>query len=97
MSNLSQYIIENNIIMQYIGDAEIEIIPEEITGINEMAFNGATVKKVVLPKSMKRIDRKSFCYCHNLEEIVIPEGVTVISESAFSGCSEPFGCHDANL
>lgn len=69
------------------------IIPETYKGlpvaaIGPQAFNSCqTVKKVVIPTSVKEIWTHAFNNCRNLEDINIPSGVTGIGYYAFSGCT----------
>ncbi len=44
------------------------------------------VRRVTLPKGLKRIGAYSFSGCGQLQSIQIPEGVTEIGERAFQGC-----------
>lgn len=59
--------------------------------IEQGAFSGLSIKKVVLPtpgdKETYTIPNKCFENCTQLEEVVIPDGVTSIGSEAFSGCS----------
>ena len=44
------------------------------------------LRRVTLPKGLKRIGAYSFSGCGQLQSIQIPEGVTEIGERAFQGC-----------
>ncbi len=41
---------------------------------------------VVIPDTVKTIDRMAFYYCNNMTNVVIPESVTSIGDMAFSYC-----------
>ncbi len=50
-------------------------------------FNSCnSLKKVVLPSTLKSMDSYTFYQCANLEEVVIPEGLTNIGHQAFYEC-----------
>jgi len=61
--------------------------PAGITEIGESAF--AFCEKldtyIIIPDSVKTIDRKTFANCRNLPGITIPASVTVVGEYAFHG------------
>ena len=73
-------------------DTELEI-PEEykgkpVVGIRGEVFaNVKTLRKVVLPDTIKEIRGQAFQYASNLEEINIPEGIPEIKGETFEGCS----------
>ena len=51
-------------------------IPEGVLTIKEEAFRkNHSLKRVILPKSLKRIGSNAFYDCSELKEISIPEGV----------------------
>lgn len=64
-------------------------IPQGVTYIGEQAFYGCKgLKKVVLPDSLQKIERKAFEFCTGLEgDLDIPALVTEISWGTFRGCS----------
>ena len=45
------------------------------------------MKKVVVGKNLRKIERGAFYNCKNLNDVVLNEGVRVIGESAFESCS----------
>ena len=62
-------------------------IPEGVLAIEEEAFQkNNSLKRVILPKSLKRIGRFAFDACSELEEISIPEGVEVLEDGIFAYC-----------
>ena len=64
------------------------IIPEGVTSISYLAFDGCTsLESIVIPDTVTSIDAYSFRHCTSLKNIEIPEGVTSIGFSAFEGCA----------
>jgi hypothetical protein len=59
----------------------LEIIPERAF------FRCKSLKKVVIPKSVRVIESEAFAFCEALEEVVF-EGDTKVDESAFKYCGE---------
>lgn len=64
-------------------------IPQGVTYIGKRAFYGCKgLKKIVLPDSLQKIERKAFEFCTGLEgDLDIPALVTEISWGTFQGCS----------
>ncbi|MDE6697614.1 MAG: leucine-rich repeat domain-containing protein [Muribaculaceae bacterium] len=59
-----------------------------ITEIPDYAFLGcATLKKVILPKGIKKIGFQAFSECESLESINFPSSLEDISSNAFTYCS----------
>jgi len=51
-------------------------------------FQGCrNLKKILLPSTLKVIEKHAFLRCSNLTEINLPDNLTSIGEEAFSGCS----------
>lgn len=82
---------ELSLIACYNENEEI-IIPSYVDGkkvtiIDYSSFNGIdTLKKVVIPGTVKIIKQAVFSGCVNLEEIIIEEGVEEIQNGAFEYC-----------
>ena len=73
------------------GQDEI-IVPNTIAGypvteIGENAFATVDCKKIVLPDTVKSIERGAFSLCDNLEEIDLGKSLTYITSMAFNNCS----------
>ena len=62
------------------------IIPNTVTTIGGGAFEGTTLKSIVIPEGVTLIDNSAFSLCSSLTSINIPNSVTSIGGGAFSGC-----------
>ncbi len=62
----------------------------DIIGIAENAFEGYTVKSVIISNGVQFIDWFAFYNCSSLASITIPASVTKIGHSAFDGTSQAF-------
>lgn len=59
-----------------------------ITGISDQAFrNNTTIEKIILPKTIEKINNFAFQNCTKLKEIVFSEGLKIIGDSSFWGTS----------
>lgn len=62
-------------------------LPDTVEIIGNGAFADSSIKKMVLPASLKTIGDAAFIRCAMLEEVVFNEGLEKIDQSAFSECS----------
>lgn len=63
-------------------------IPEGIESIGEYAFNSAKgIKIVILPSTLKTLERCAFFECVDLEKVVFKSDIAEIPEYAFAYCS----------
>ncbi len=74
------------------GMGENVAIPREyngkpVTEISSVGYPQKTLKKVIIPDTVKLIGQKAFEGCTALKEIVIPDSVEGIGQSAFYGCT----------
>ena len=81
-------------ITRYNGDDEIVVIPEKIKGkqvisVSEYAFaNNHTLKRLKIPDTISKIEKRSFQNCVELLIFVSGDELMIIDEYAFSGCSK---------
>ena len=65
---------------------ENTVIPNSVTCIGESAFSNLSLKEIVIPNGVTRIDVWGFSGCQFLNSVTIPYTVTSIGNEAFSGC-----------
>ena len=60
----------------------------EVIGVAEEAFmDESGIKEVVLPDSVKYLERAAFMNCADLETIALPDGIGIINYDCFSNCT----------
>jgi hypothetical protein len=86
MNTPEDFVIEGTTLVRYTGKDPVAVVPEGITCIGDHAFCFVreTLRKVVLPESVMRIEWEAFNNCKLLEEINIPESVSFIGQGAFT-------------
>ena len=82
----------NLMLVAYEGDADEVYIPANSKGyaverIGEYAFDGARMRKVTIPESVKMISAFAFNNCANIQRIDIPNSVRFIDGNPFTGCA----------
>jgi hypothetical protein len=81
------FLIEDDVLIKYLGTSKYIEIPNEVTCIGVGAFwNNLFIKEVVIPKSVVTIKGDAFVYCENLEKVNIPSQVSSIGDNPFAGC-----------
>ena len=81
------FIVINNILVKYIGNEKIAKVPDGIVTIGAAAFeNCKSVTEVILPPSVKTIDKYAFFGCISLKSINIPDDAIYLGEHAFEYC-----------
>ena len=78
--------IVNGTLIKYSGRSKKIVLPEGITDIGNLAFEGSYCQEVVLPKTILSIGPQAFMYSA-LQTLSIPEGLTHIGMRAFYGSS----------
>ena len=102
-SVITPEIVEIDGIQYYIFNGEVHVvsvfdyvteavIPETIEGypVTDIidAFRNSSVEKVVLPKTVTKIQEYAFEGCKNLKTVEMSDGVTNIGYSAFMNCEK---------
>ena len=84
---MSDFVVDNGILLKYIGKDDKVIIPEGVSIIGERTFNDNKIlSSVVIPDSVKIIEKRAFSNCAYLDNIIIPKNVVRIKNNAFSHC-----------
>ena len=84
---VGDFTVEGDVLVKYTGAEENLTVLSGVTSIGKEAFAGNnTLKKVILPDTVRKIDFAAFEDCKELIQVVVPQGVREIGSSAFSGC-----------
>jgi len=86
-NSLSDFMITDNILVKYIGNAKSIRIPDGVSIIGELAFKDKTeIEKIDFPNTIIEIKESAFERCLNLPYIILPMNVIKIGKKAFSRC-----------
>lgn len=90
-NQLVDFIVENGVLVRYVGDDDTVVIPDNVEEIGSFVFNEkSTIKSITIPSSVRKIGKYAMANCTSLKSIIIPESVIEIEECAFqfSGIEE---------
>lgn len=87
IDNQGDFLIINNILVAYIGRGPEVVIPHGVEHINGNAFEFSSVRKIIIPDTVRSVGDWAFNACGSLEEIKLPNTIRSIGESAFFGCN----------
>ena len=93
MSNINDFIVENGVLIKYVGEEENVIIPDGVKKIGDECFVGTTVKRVTIPESVNEIGDYAFVtdewsHQNHIESIEIPKSVKNIGVSICAGVKD---------
>ena len=83
---MSDFIIENGILIRYTGKSKVVVIPKGVTIIGNKAFIGQEITKVIIPEGVTTIGERAFYECVHLTEVILPESARFIERRAFGYC-----------
>lgn len=87
MSDLKNFIIENDTLIRCRGGGGTVTVPESVTAIGKGAFADLVdLTAVRLPDGLRTVGEYAFSGCTGLGEVNLPEGVEEIGTGAFTGC-----------
>lgn len=66
------------------------LLPNVLQRIDDEAFAGNSVERVIVPESLRIINDRAFANCKNLQYINLPDSLTYIAPDAFEGCDNLF-------
>lgn len=81
------FIINDSVLIKYVGTAPIVVIPKDVKIIGEDAFKDKTqITKIVFPDGLEKIGNCSFERCINISNLVFPDSLRHIDNRAFMRC-----------
>lgn len=85
---MSDFQIENGVLVKYKGKAVDVTIPDSVSSIGEEAFSWcSSLTSITIPDSVSSIGDRAFNECSSLTNITIPDSVSAIGYFAFFWCS----------
>lgn len=88
MSNVKDFVIENGVLKQYVGNGGDVVIPDDVYEIGRSAFSGCReLTSVTFPNRLITIRMSAFQGCKGLTSITLPENVNYVEDWAFEGCT----------
>jgi len=86
--HLSDMKIKDGVLVKYDGPGGDVVIPEGVTEIDELAFDGCkSLTSVTIPEGVTTIGKQAFSRCASLISVTIPDSVMKIGEWAFEHCA----------
>lgn len=87
--DLSNYIIENDVLKRYKGKASIVNIPEGVKGISDRAFcQNNDIVEIYMPDSLQWIGSYVFESCLNLSKVCLKNPDVRLEEDPFCDCNK---------
>ncbi len=89
MNITGDFIIENDVLIKYVGTGSSVAIPQGVREIGQEAFSRhRTLVKVEIPDSVETIGDGAFSDCHKLWRIGFPAGLKRLGSGALRNCEE---------
>ncbi len=86
-SSDSDFLVEKDKIIKYLGRAKNVVIPDGIKIIGEFAFKDKTaIEKISFPDSVRIIEESAFERCLNVSYLILPQSLKIIKKKAFNRC-----------
>ena len=84
MNNKNKFVIENGVLIKYLGAGIEEAFLDEPISIKD---DTGEITSVIIPEGVTSIGEGTFCGCDSLTSVIIPEGVTEIGGLTFRKCT----------
>lgn len=81
---MSDFVIENGVLKEYIGNATVVTIPEGVTSIGNCVFTSyEDLVEIIIPEGVTSIGDSVFDGCKNLRKITLPQSLSSIGNFNF--------------
>ena len=82
----NDFLIEDGVLVEYLGSDDDVIIPKGVKCIGENAFEGSDLRSVVIPEGVVKIKSCAFYMCDSLRLVKFPGSIQKVDPSAFGDC-----------
>ncbi len=83
----NDFIIEDGVLIKYLGDSSNVTVPDGVTAIGDFSFGQNTdIAIVVMSDSVETVGSYAFSGCSKLRSVVFPDSLKSIKNGAFSQC-----------
>ena len=94
MSNVSDFVIEDGVLVNYTGPGGMIKIPDGVREIADSVFlNCWRLTEVIIPESVTSIGNNAFANCSNLIRVSLPDTLREIGTGVFSNCPKLTDCN----
>lgn len=93
LANKEGFLIRDNILLQYTGNAKNVVISEGVVAIGPYAFYQSRLTSVTLPSTLEKVGENSFRNCNYLETFTPNDSLQKIENSAFHHCKQLLPFH----
>lgn len=81
------FLINDSVLIKYLGNAPIVNVPDGIKSIGQYAFKDKTqISDVSFPGGLERIEAHAFERCINITNLIFPDSLRRIDDKAFMRC-----------
>ena len=80
------FVIEEDVLIKYIGQEKNVVIPEGIISIGKSAFSDTDIVSVIIPDSVAAIAEHAFYNCRYLENVSLSYNLESIRTACFADC-----------
>ena len=79
-NDASEFDIEDGVLVDYLGEADVVVIPSNVTTIATGAINGIEASKIIIPSTVQTVEKAAIANCENLSAVYVLGDETAVAE-----------------